>query len=71
MGPRFMGHTSERPPEQAGVQPHPAKSAIGQRDGVQCGVDLLTRAQVTVEPFFLNHSFHAHPAIQGCDNLMT
>jgi hypothetical protein len=71
VSPRFPGHTGERPLQQTGVQPHPAESAIGEANAMQRSVDLLRRAQVTVEPLFLNNSFHAHPAMQGCDNLMT
>ena len=53
-------HARERLAEQTGVQPHSAEALVCKRDGMERGADLLRRAAVVIQPFFLNNSFHGH-----------
>jgi hypothetical protein len=53
------------------MQLYPAEAAVCKTDSLQRGVDLLRRAQIFIEPFVINNSFHNRNAIQASDNPMT
>jgi hypothetical protein len=56
----FTRHARERLLQQAYVQPHTAKAAVGEADRMERSIDLRRRAAVVVQPLVLNNSFHDH-----------